>query len=454
MSRWLVCSIVVVAFMGTLGCGSKPATATNHVSEERVESTDARPAPGASPESEDDPAPRKSAEDSEPAKDGAAEWTTAVDPKPLSQNVTRGLAWLVQQQHTSGGWAQGEESQNMGRTMAKLKDTPNVGDTCMAVLALMRSGSTPEEGPYAKNIRDGLDFVCKEVAASKDETLHVTSVRGTRLQAKLGTFIDTFLSSMLLAEAKDRMPDDDGNRKVFAALDKVMDKIEKNQRADGTFGGTGWANTLSLSMASKGMNRAAQSGYMVSDSVLALAEAEGQSNFDPATRSFRGGGSAGVDLYASAANLSKMRDSDNTNVDKRIEYAAKLASPDTSPDERGQITKAIERFDDNQMRMEAAQTAIVAKLDDKSFIAGFGSNGGEEFLSYMNIGESLVVKGGETWEKWDKDIATNLDRIQNKDGSWTGHHCITGRTFCTSAALLVLMTDRAPVPVAAKIRRR
>ena len=36
-------------------------------------------------------------------------------------------------------------------------------------------------------------------------------------------------------------------------------------------------------------------------------------------------------------------------------------------------------------------------------------------------------------------MTANLNRIQNDDGSWTGHHCITGRTFCTSTALLVLL---------------
>ncbi len=44
-------------------------------------------------------------------------------------------------------------------------------------------------------------------------------------------------------------------------------------------------------------------------------------------------------------------------------------------------------------------------------------------------------------------MAANLDRVQNEDGSWSGQHCITGRTFCTAAALLTLMADRAPVPV-------
>ena len=86
---------------------------------------------------------------------------------------------------------------------------------------------------------------------------------------------------------------------------------------------------------------------------------------------------------------------------------------------------------------------------DKGFIEGFGNNGGEEFLSYMNIGEMLVVQGGNEWEKWNKSIAANLGRVQNQDGSWSGQHCITGRTFCTAAALLTLMADRTPVPLAA-----
>jgi hypothetical protein len=68
----------------------------------------------------------------------------------------------------------------------------------------------------------------------------------------------------------------------------------------------------------------------------------------------------------------------------------------------------------------------------------------------MNISESLVVKGGNAWKQWDASITNNLNHVQNEDGSWTGHHCITGRTFCTSAALLVLMADRTPVPVESK----
>ena len=47
-------------------------------------------------------------------------------------------------------------------------------------------------------------------------------------------------------------------------------------------------------------------------------------------------------------------------------------------------------------------------------------------------------------------MTKTLHGAQNADGSWAGQHCITGRTFCTASALMVLMTDRAPAPVVAR----
>jgi hypothetical protein len=95
--------------------------------------------------------------------------------------------------------------------------------------------------------------------------------------------------------------------------------------------------------------------------------------------------------------------------------------------------------------------STVGRLKDPAFVAGFGSNGGEEFLSYMLVSESLRAEGGKAWEDWDTQMSVNLARVQNDDGSWTGHHCITGRNFCTAAALLVLMADRAQAHVASQV---
>src|SRR5207237_2708716 len=124
------------------------------------------------------------------------------------------------------------------------------------------------------------------------------------------------------------------------------------------------------------------------------------------------------------------------------------ASPSTAPAMALEAKAQLQRIAGNDKDLAAAQDAVINQMQDKKFIAGFGSNGGEEFLSYLNIGESLILKGGDAWQKWDRSITENLNRIQNDDGSWTGHHCITGRTFVTAAALMVLTIDRAPLPTA------
>ena len=51
-----------------------------------------------------------------------------------------------------------------------------------------------------------------------------------------------------------------------------------------------------------------------------------------------------------------------------------------------------------QAPLVAAIGIVVKNLDNRRFIAGFGTNGGEEFLSYMNIGEALAVRGGADWD--------------------------------------------------------
>ncbi len=377
-------------------------------------------------------------------------WVNAVDPKPLSKNVNRGLAWLAKQQLPSGAWGQGEESAQMGRGM-KMKDTPSMADTCMAALALIRSGSTPAKGPYAGNVLKAVRFVCAEIEKPPKDSLYVTKTRNTRIQSKLGPYIDTFLASLLLNEVQDRMPDAKGTELASAALDKALHKMKTNQRKHGTWGDKGWAPVLAQGFAVKGLNGAAQRGKVVGEVMLARAEKYSQDQYNGGR--FGSSGSAGVQLYSSASNLAAIQDSANTNA-TRIVQARKLAKTAATQPARDAAAARVARYERNDKVLKDAKQSVIKRLDDKRFIAGFGSNGGEEFLSYMNIGESLVVDGGKDWAKWDKKITQNLNRIQNKDGSWTGHHCITGRTVCTSAALLVLMVDRSQVPLSAKIKQR
>ena len=71
-------------------------------------------------------------------------------------------------------------------------------------------------------------------------------------------------------------------------------------------------------------------------------------------------------------------------------------------------------------------------------MSGFGNNGGEEFLSFLMTGESMLMGGGNDWKKWYDMMSTKLVNIQNQGGSWNGHHCITSPVFCTATCLLIL----------------
>jgi hypothetical protein len=404
-------------------------------------------------------------------------------PKAISENVKKGLAYLVANQLPSGAWGQGDESREMGNALDAIKASPNVADTCMAVMAILRGGSTPREGQYQDHVLKGIGFVCDQVEAADAKDLYVTSLRGTRTQTKLGAYVDTFMAAQLLAEVKNQMPDAVGTKRVAAALAKVIGKIEANQQADGRFAGGGWAPVLAQGQAAKAMNVAVQNGQKVNEGSRFKLEAVAQADFEnlDASGGSSGGsggsargepmtlaggtlsagsaraatspsaGDAGVELYSRASQVAAMQSSANTNAQLRERYAKLAASPTTAPADRKAASDMLARFDQNDKDLAHAQSALVVRLQDKQFVAGFGSNGGEEFLSYLDIGESLILKGGADWDKWDKSITDNLNRIQNADGSWSGAHCITGRTFCTAAALSVLTIDRAPVPMAADI---
>jgi hypothetical protein len=44
--------------------------------------------------------------------------------------------------------------------------------------------------------------------------------------------------------------------------------------------------------------------------------------------------------------------------------------------------------------------------------------------------------------------------MQNEDGTWAGHHCITGRVAVTSAAILMLVADREKTFLTTSVQKR
>jgi hypothetical protein len=339
---------------------------------------------------------------------------------PVDQAVDKGIKWLVSVQGKDGGWGQDGGETSYIRQSERLESSGNdVANTAVAAEALLHAGNTPTTGPYHENLQRAVRFILERVEKSPTDGLAVTNLTGTQIQRKLGPYIDTFLTSKLMAELDGNMGDAQTNARVRKSLEKCVAKVEKNQLKDGSWNvAGGWAPILGTSLASQSLYVAKEKGVKVSDMAMNR-----------------------VDVYSTAETVT---------VNGSAGRSADSASAGVSLYKGAQELEQISRTPADRKKNARQIAAIKGQLDDPRFINGFGSIGGEEFFSYLNIGDSLHRAGGPEWDKWNADMTAKVLKLQNEDGTWAGHHCITGRVAVTSAAILMLLADREPVMLTKK----
>ena len=76
-----------------------------------------------------------------------------------------------------------------------------------------------------------------------------------------------------------------------------------------------------------------------------------------------------------------------------------------------------------------------------------GRSGGEEFLGALYATQAMYLEGEEAYDQWYPKIVDALVACQNRDGSWMGHHCITGRVFCTACSVIAMLTPHKMLPM-------
>ena len=402
----------------------------------------------------------------EPAKptENSAKAADLPPPKPLGDPVKNGLAWLAKAQNSDGGWGQGGgwrtnlqgEGGNGRVEGANVPDPSDLGNTAIALQAFLRAGTKLDTGEHSQVATKAAGFILAQLEADNEDSLFVTKVRDTQLQTKIGRYVDTFLAAQILSDLKGRFPNASDEERRTKLLDKVVAKIQQHQNEDGAFAGnSGWAATLSQGICSRALNTAYAAGAKVDLASLQKDHAQNATGLDRATGAVAGGvgagaGDAGVEIYRYASKLGGMSSFSLNNASRRVELEKTAQAPASTPEQKQEAQKEIASIDEADKDQKILLQQVAGKAAEKGFVAGFGNNGGEEFISYMNIGEALRNKGGEEWTKWDESMTKTIHADQNADGSWAGQHCITGRTFCTASALMVLMTDRAPAAVVVK----
>ena len=371
------------------------------------------------------------------------------DPKPLPDYIAGSIDWLVQAQSPDGGWGAGLHSRQNITDPHAVKTDP--ATTAIAGMALIRVGNTLDAGPQHANLHKALDYLLKAVENTPDQAMNITTQHGTQPQTKLGENIDVALTSQFFSRVLPLTVNRaEMEKQVQDALARCVQIIENSQQKDGSWSVSGWAPVLNSAMACNALELADLNGVEVDSNIIKRAQSYQRGNVS-ASGSARTDKSAGVALYSLSSSQRN-----NVQLSKKAEKV--LGAPMASQKSKS-VAELKKDMEDKGVAAEEAQTlseavvnynAVSDQMDRDDVLSGFGNNGGEEFLSYMMTSESYVHAGDDKWEKWYAKMSGLFAQTQNKNGSWSGHHCITSPVFCTAVVIMTLTPDRDPLLLASK----
>src|SRR5262249_5056759 len=181
-----------------------------------------------------------------------------------------------------------------------------------------------------------------------------------------------------------------------SGLEKCVAKIEHNQTKEGSWNvGGGWAPLLGTSMASRSLYQAQQKGVVVSQDALRRADAYTVKNQQESMARGRiGGGTGGVS-----------------------ETAVVTATAGVALYQDAQALEQLSRTEESRKKNAKEIAEINRKLSDSKFVDGYGSIGGEEFFSYLNISEGLKRSGGKALSEGHLKITAKNLKLQKHDGT-------------------------------------
>jgi hypothetical protein len=360
-------------------------------------------------------------------------------PEKVVASIEKGLTWMVRAQHPSGGWGAGTHSRQ--DVMDPHAVQPDPATTSMVAMALLRTGTTLHSGLYSTQLKKAVDYILAQVEGAEANSNTITDQQGTQIQIKLGQNIDVIMAAQFLSNL---LASDDLNPQLNARvkrdLNTCVSKIQHAQEANGSISGSGWAGVLQSSFATNALESAQAQGAGVDNDALNKAREFQKGNYDAKTGNVNTSMGAGVLLY-SVTGSARASAKEARKVEEEIARAKRAGKLAQNAPASAESLEKIGYDKDDAMKYSTAYNvynAAKVQAQRDEVMDGFGSNGGEEFLSYLQTGESMIISQDNTWDNWYNNISGRMLKIQNDDGSWSGHHCITSPVFCTATSLLIL----------------
>ena len=316
------------------------------------------------------------------------------DPK-WEASIERGLKWVAKSQSSVGHWTA----------------TPAGYPTAMTALAgtaLISSGSTTTQGPYAKNVRKAVDYLTG-TKFNKNTGLIGDPMNADNRYTYGHGFAMLFLSQ-ILGEEEDKERRDE----LVEVLTKATDFSCKAQAPSG-----GW-------------------GYV---------STKDQPNFDEGSttitqvQGLRGCRNGGIVVPGEAIDKAKEYIYGCKNGDGGISYSSRNRGSSRPAITAAALASLYNAGDYDSKHVPEMLDYCKKNLKD----LGEGPNAfGHWHYTYLYYSQVMYRQGAKDWEPFRDKLYNRIVSEQQADGTWTGNY---GPIYVSSCNLIMLQLDKGFLPI-------
>jgi hypothetical protein len=319
----------------------------------------------------------------------------------IVKSIDLGLKYLVKTQRRDGSWLNNGSYGGYPCVM-----------TSLSGLALMAGGSTPETGPYAREVRKAMRYVLKVAESKSDGLIALPSYRSMYSHG----FSMLFLASCCGTEV-----DTDYEKRLRGVLTRAVEATGAAQSNRG-----GWYY---------GPSKTNDEGSVTVTQLQAI-------------RACR---NAGIKVPVEI-------------IDKAVGYLKYCQMPDGGicycARSRGSSRPAISAaaiacfysaglYDRHSGGEKGKEAQMVERL--VSYVKGHvsvphgGHYSGYYFYTHLYMSQAMYMRGGDDWRGYYPAMASRLMDMQALDGSWNGDNI--GTTYGTAIASIILQLPYGYLPI-------
>lgn len=344
-----------------------------------------------------------------------------IMPEMINDRVVRsvqmGTRYLVKTQRGNGSWLSDGGYGSYPVVM-----------TSLGGIALMAGGSTPESGPYSRNVSHALNYVLNVAESGVQEDDKKVLITAGSSGGGMRSMYGHGFGMLFLAQCYGM----EKNRQRAARIKRVLE---------------GAVNLTASAQSDLG----------------AASEHAGGWTYTPQSKSDEGS--------VTVTQLQALRACRNAGIavpvatiERTVAYLRLMQQPDGgicySSRSRGNSQPAISAaaiacfyaagIYDRGTAESRAEAKMVDRLVAYCRRIGPGDGGGHYFYTHFYKAQGLYQRGGDEWEAYFPRLRDRLISMQMPDGNWNGDH--VGPIYGTSIALVILQLPYGRLPVCQRHR--